>query len=86
MLQYFTGKENCFFDFLAFFKSLNSIWPIIAAELLHEIFWFSFDFIGIFSKYPGKILGCFCKKSVGTLYYFFLKVQRWHFGWIARVF
>ena len=56
-LQYFTKKEECFFDFLAFVKFVSSIWLVITPELLHEILWFLFDFIVIKSMFFQSVLG-----------------------------
>ena len=76
-LQYFTKKESCFFDFVAFAKFVRSIVLVITLDLLHEMLWFSFDFIGIksmfFQSVLGKSWGNIWIFLVGTLYYFFSK-------------
>ena len=46
-LQYFTEKEECFFDFTDFVKFVSSIRLVITLALLHEMLWFLFNFSGI---------------------------------------
>ena len=64
-----TEKKGCFSGFAAFVKFVKFNLLIIISELLHEMFWLLFNFIGIkplfFFKVslenPGKILGFFKK-------------------------